>query len=282
MIPPELLRFMMPEEKTQIPSNFTEYCDWAKEVLAVDYADPKIKTFYDTNTSIALTGVQQSSFYSGLQDKLNEIADAYKASYGAQLFMVGSVPTLQRKPYRSFIDKSFRVNILWNRKFPNPPKLGWITPLTCFTKMNDLIRATITCKYVDGPKHVANSLTDYARTIGTTCNSYTQQRDEGYYAYHFYSCIPINLLDQDWKEIEQLLNFELQLSTQLQDSLKDITHVFYEKERTLGSANDQAWKWELKSPKFRTSYISHSLHLLEAIIVELRDAALREDGGSDD
>ncbi len=68
------------------------------------------------------------------------------------------------------------------------------------------------------------------------------------------------------------LQVEIQLTTQLQEILYKITHKNYEVLRDQRIEGDRsAWKWEVKTNRFRAGYLGHTLHLLEAIIMDLRD-----------
>ena len=68
---------------------------------------------------------------------------------------------------------------------------------------------------------------------------------------------------------------EIQVTTQLQEILRDLTHPFY-KVRRLGVPTDiHAERWKYDSSHFRASYLGHTLHLVEAMIVQLRDDAER-------
>jgi hypothetical protein len=61
------------------------------------------------------------------------------------------------------------------------------------------------------------------------------------------------------------------VTTQLQEVLRGLTHTFYEEQRATESRKTSKWKWEVRTNRFRVSYLSHTLHLLEAIILEARD-----------
>ena len=65
------------------------------------------------------------------------------------------------------------------------------------------------------------------------------------------------------------MSFEIQITTEMQYILHGLTHIFYEKERHQESTRDEAWKWKYNTSRFAASYISHSLHLLEGMILRL-------------
>jgi len=99
---------------------------------------------------------------------------------------------------------------------------------------------------------------------------------KGYYAYHFYVFIPVEIATPNLESRTISMRIEIQISSQLQEVLRKITHEFYEQRRNSVEADAQQWKWDFQSNQFRAGYVSHTLHLIEAIIVQLRDDVLRK------
>ena len=180
---------------------------------------------------------------------------------------------MNTKSFESVVSKLFRANFLENKNFPNPPDDGWIDSSNLFDRMNDLVRTVVTCRLFNEPQQISEAVTEIARACGLTSSIKSQARDVGYYAYHVYVRIPTNLVDQEWKEFEANVQFELQVTTEMQYLLYDLTHRFYEKERHEKAEPQASWKWDHKSPRFSASYISHSLHLLEGLIQRLYEDA---------
>ena len=147
-----------------------------------------------------------------------------------------------------------------------------------YSRLNDLIRGTLVCKYVDGPAKLANLLDERAKKLGLPSRYDAESREQGYYAYHFYVTIPVAVLGSDLTEAETPLQVELQISTQLQEVMRKVTHDFYEDVRDFDSPDDGKWKWEIDSNRFRAGYVSHTLHLLESIIVQLRNESHAKKG----
>ena len=104
--------------------------------------------------------------------------------------MVAPTMDLSTKPFKSVIDKSFRFNVLWNKKFPvEPQKYGWTTPDNIYSNINDLVRTCLVCKFIDGPDFLIKKLQEFSKTRGRACKTYSQSREEGYYAHHFYTLL---------------------------------------------------------------------------------------------
>ena len=142
--------------------------------------------------------------------------------------------------------------------------------------MNDLLRARVVCKFIDGPGFVTERLMGHAKNKGVIGRSYTQQRDEGYYAYHFYGTFSFGTMGNTWNEEMKDIEVEIQVTTQLQDVLNMLTHAYYEQQRISSDKDSDEWKWEYGTSRFRARYLSHTLHMLEGIIVELRDDSRKD------
>jgi ppGpp synthetase/RelA/SpoT-type nucleotidyltranferase len=254
------------------PATDEEYVIWARRVLRVDFNDRSVELSYDLNATFALATAQSHDFFKGLDNFLKESSEAYQAQKHADLFMGGpSEVKLVLKSYTSAVNKSFRHNIVSNKNFDHPPEEGWVTPADWFSTFNDIVRSTVVCKFIDGPQFLAERLKAYATVLRLDSNYTSQQKDDGYYAYHFYVNIPVELLINGTPSFVNV-KIEIQLTTQLQEVLYKITHRYYEHLRNQRAVDPSKWKWEIDSNRFRAGYVSHTLHLLEAIILELRDS----------
>ena len=67
------------------------------------------------------------------------------------------------------------------------------------------------------------------------------------------------------------IEVELQVTTQLQELIRSLLHVHYEKRRKEHEALEEQWQWDYKSDEFATNYLGHILHYVEGMIVEVRD-----------
>lgn len=256
------------------PRTLESYYPWAVEHLESTFLDPAVANMYRANMASIKTTVEKHEFFQKLNDKSGQWCEEYTQKTDSQLFTSDSVPTFVTKPFESAIDKSFRFNVLWNENFPEQPKDGWITTTNLVVSFNDVIRGCLVCKYVDGPKYVTEKLSEFASSLALKHRFYSQERDDGYYAYHFYVKIPVNLLNIDFTSYEAEVEVEIQVTTQLQEVLRSITHKFYEKERSVDTEDVDKWKWNFESGKFKVGYLSHTLHLLESIILESRNSVL--------
>lgn len=253
------------------PSTLAEYIDWAKTVPGVDFESIAGRTLYHYNVQTAYNTMVNHPFYKELSAQLAKWAEEYKAQTGSDLFMENSRLNLIEKSYDSAINKSFRVNVISNECYPDPPKRGWATPENLPDYINDSVRGSLVCKFIDGPSYVSAQLAEYADALGLKNRQYSQEKDEGYYAYHFYAGFSVNLFDATGRTRVADVDMEIQVTTQLQDVLRSLTHRFYEERRLQPEGDRSKWKWDYTSNRFRVGYLSHALHLLEAVIVESRE-----------
>jgi len=261
------------------PTTLETYKEWARNTLSADFDDEKSKNLYEVNLRAAFNTISGHEFFKQFESRLGEWNFEYENLWHSQLLMDLSAPELLIKPYESAIDKSFRANVLWNTRFPDPPLDGWVTPDNLFRYFNDGVRGTIVCKFIDGPSFATERLSQLAAQLHLENRWYSQEKDEGYYAYHFYAKFDVNFYDGHWKGQKSKIEMEIQVTTQLQEVLRGLTHHFYEQKRVQPDADTSKWKWEYKSNRFRASYLSHTLHLLEAVIVQSRDESMEPGRG---
>jgi hypothetical protein len=263
-----------------IRPSFSEYSEWARCNLAANF-DKFESLLYATNVQAIATAAKEQAFFRDLPSILEDLGRSFLRDTGARLFAQSDAElSLKTKPFGSALEKSFRANVIRNKRFPDAPDSGWVTPEHWYTKLNDLVRGTLVCSYVDALPWLANRLKLEAASRGLEIVFNPEVRDEGYYAFHVYARLPRIVLQtrQGEAEVEGAL-VEIQLTTQLQDALREVTHFHYERRRLDGLPPD--WKWQHDRPQFRASYISHALHLVDALIVELRtqvNVARRVDG----
>lgn len=258
------------------PGDILEYKNWVKHHLNIDFDNESSRNLYTTNLNTAQMAVAEHEFFRNLDHNLESWAKSYETKTGSLLLMGEAALNLKQKTYDSAVDKSFRVNVLLNERFPNAPKNGWITPANLYSDFNDELRGTLVCRFIDGPKYVATKLRGYAKSLELKGIYYSQEREDGYYAYHFYVFVPVKFLDESFKAFDAHIPVEIQITTQLQDVLRSLAHRFYEMNRLKLSKATSKWKWDYGSNRFKVGYLSHTLHLLESIILESRNLSLKE------
>ena len=251
------------------PVNHDEYRKWAKETLKIDFSERLTEARYTANVAVIDDVVQASAWYRDAEAKLAAINTTYSAVNKESLWMGEPTLRLNKKPFLSMVDKSFRMNVVENPNFPNPPEKGWVTPDNWFSRMNDTIRTTLVCRFLDAPEYACQAIKAHAGDCGLSSHYTARGRDEGYYSHHLYIPFLVDVLTVGGTE-QQAVELEIQVTTQLQDILKNLTHRYYSEDRSLPPNKD--WKWEFRTNRFRARFLGHSLHLLEALIVDVRES----------
>jgi hypothetical protein len=215
--------------------------------------------------------------------KLNEIRHEYLAGCPDLLFYPPTVPAdlgFVMKPFQSAIHKMYRQNVIFNKRYPDPPPDGGIDPSRMYEEIDDLVRARIVCKYLDGPRFVCERLSQHCSAAGINFNYRDLSTDAGYYAWHFYFQSPVELM-LNGEVQNRFMWIEVQLTTQLAEVITSLTHGLYAERREGHSESRRGdWKWDAASQRFRSAYLGHGLHLLEGIIQTFRDERLGTAAGA--
>jgi ppGpp synthetase/RelA/SpoT-type nucleotidyltranferase len=247
--------------------DYADYPRWLREVADITI-DQHTRRQFNANAAAAQSGCQAHPFFKSLDRTLGAMAEEYGALHGPRLFLQEEPRlALKLKSYDSTVNKSYRLNVLRNANFPEPPRGGWLGPDRWFATIDDIVRSQLVCRYLDGPGFVVERLEQAAAAAGLICKHDSVQHDRGYYAFHFYVTVPVDMYADTVP-----VTVEIQLTTQLQDVVYGLTHGFYEEIRLMERAeqNRDAWKWEYTTARFKAGYLSHTLHLLEGLIAEVR------------
>ena len=161
-----------------------------------------------------------------LLSELREFNDEYLVNTGFLLFASGEPPRLVRKDFLSFFLKTYRKNVLLNDSWPDEPQGGWITPSNWMSKVNDIVRTTFTVKYLDGVMFLADKVLEVCKRVEAEARIDYEAREEGYYAAHLYFTHSAEIPRRDWDTEVVPLQVELQITTQLQDVIRRLTHVY--------------------------------------------------------
>jgi len=252
------------------PTNIEEYKNWLKDFLGVEL-DNKYETYYNTVSTQAKIKFESTPFWTDFVNNIPNYKDDYLMRTKYNLLKVNEAPELLIKSFDSFLLKTFRKNVLKNNNWPDEPTNGWYTPDNWFERINDLIRTTISVKYLDGVEYMVESLKEIAKKNNLSFESDFEAREEGYYAAHTYVSHNLEIPHQDWDT--QSLNFkiEIQVTTQLQEVIKTLLHKHYADNRKKIKKSNSKWQWDYSSQEFATNYLGHILHYVEGMIMEIRD-----------
>lgn len=270
-------------ESLQKPKNLEEYILWLAAHLKAD-ASTRAENRYQSVTSIMKTEFEKSTFWKSLCQHLNSANDEYLASTGYQLLISTRPPEVFIKPFRSILDKSFRLDVLTNRNWPKePPRKGWVTPENCYSKINDILRTSFVVKYLDG----INFLIEQIKRISAQEGSGTvlqgvslEARDNGYYAAHIYVVRDFTIPGAKWDTEQISGTVEIQIRTQLQDAINKLTHKYYEARRVRTYSENEGWQWRYDKEEFAANYLGHILHYVEGMIMDIRDKQRKAEKGA--
>lgn len=257
---------------TDKPLDITAYLGWLKEELDVS-VDKASGTYYQAATRALVDHLKRSTFWRAFIRQLAEFDEEYRARRPTYLLMERVEPEVFVKPFKSVVDKSFRKNVVENENWPNPPGGGWILPDTWLTTIRDIVRASIAAKYLDGVTFVADKVRELAEEHGHEAVIDYEAREEGYYAAHVYVDLPAEIPLPKWDTREIVFSLELQVTTQMQEAIRTLTHPHYVSRRSRPrDESAKKWQWNYDSDEFRANYLAHTLHHLEGLIMDLREA----------
>ena len=137
--------------------------------------------------------------------------------------------------------------------------------------LNDIIRCTISTRFVDGVKFLETTNRTYCEKECIGFESDFEARDEGYYACHNYVFFDAEVTDRLWNPINLKARIEIQVRTQLQELIRTLLHKFYDTSRSRDGNSNDSWKWDYISDEFATKYLAHMLHYIDGQVVKLRD-----------
>jgi hypothetical protein len=226
---------------------------------------------FNSASGVALLQLAGSPFWQAVLSRTPEWEDTYfRDTAGFQLFASADRSELVRKSADSLLDKVYRKNVVTNRNWPEAPEGGWITQRNWYTAINDIIRSVFVVKYLDGVSFLTSALTSLCEDLALAHSVDFEARDEGYYAAHFYVTYEVEIPQPDWDTEKVPLKVELQVTTQLQDAIRKLTHEGYVSRRSLAKTEEK-WQWDYTHPDFTPNYLGHILHYVEGMIMEVRD-----------
>lgn len=214
--------------------------------------------------------VSEAPFWNRLLSELRELDDAYFASTGYRLFANAESPTLARKPWESILQKSYRKNVSENQDWPDSPEVEWLTPANWLGRINDVVRTVLVVKYLDGVDFVVKAIRNIAESEGLGFRADLEAKDEGYYAAHTYIEIEVEIPSTSWDTELVSIELEIQVTTQLQEVIRKLTHRDYVRRRVSERVSEVPWQWDYASEDFVPNYLGHILHYVEGMIMDVR------------
>lgn len=255
------------------PDYRDQYATWLRERHRVDTS--MHRKHYESAVSQIEEQFGSCPFWVSIKDSLTEIDAKYQLLNGVPLISDVS-PKIYRKSYDSFLNKSYRVNVLNNESWPDQPTGGWLLPPDWYSRVGDIVRTTLVVRYLDGVQFLLDQIKELAKTKKVDIEFSLEARPEGYYAAHMSYGRDTRITTLQWGEETRFINFEIQISTGIKQLIKSLIHKYYQDQRLAEAREPWEWQWDYKSDEFIASYLGHVIHYLEGMIVEVRD---RQKGG---
>jgi hypothetical protein len=252
---------------------FEKYIKWLEETKAT-ILPRNYETYFNTVTTKMKTDFVNSSFWVTIIKNLREYNDDYFRNTNYQLIR-NNEPIILTKSYQSFLLKTYRKNILENKNWPVEPQDGWYLPENWLSRINDTTRTLIEVKYLDGVQFLITKIDELCKEQKVDFEYHLEARDEGYYAGHVYVTQRFEIPKITWDTEIITPKVEIQITTQLQELIRQLLHSYYEENRKTINKNEN-WQWQFKSNEFSANYLGHILHYLEGMIVEVRDELRHE------
>ena len=270
--------------------SYEDYMQWYREQFEDDLESGRAEQWYETVTDAGLRRLEESDFWKQLQASLSVWDSTFAADHeNYALFGATQQPTqITKKSFDSVINKSYRWNILENENWPDPPGeppstaanleerdaqdlRWWFGPHNWLTDFPDIFRTRLTTIYFDGVGYLVEKIMDLAKqsTLGPPKLRLRASHD-GYHAAHLRIYHLLDTLDYENRDhVPIQAQFEIQVTTTIQDTISKLLHRVYEDWRVTGPPPD--WEWDHLNPAFSVNYLGSTLHYLEGMIVMARD-----------
>ena len=257
------------------PKDIDEYKKWLEREFFV-IINSKIENHYNSIAKKIKSDFEVSKVWSDILIELDNYNTEYLAKTNYQLFVNSNKPELVLKSFNSFLEKSFRKNIVNNKNFPMPPDSGWVLPSNWIENTNDILRTFFVVKYLDGVEFLMEKLKKCIERNSLKFQNHFEARDEGYYAVHLYTIFDFEVPMMNWDTEIQSISVELQITTQLQEVIGKLTHQLYEGRRIINNKSQKKWQWDYESEEFTGNYLGHILHYVEGMIMDVRNKQSRK------
>lgn len=238
----------------------------------------QLKLYYEgTVTQIDLF-VNNCEFWNEFKKKYTNYDSIYLEKFGSQLWARDQErpQSLNKKTYDSFINKLFRLSIL-EKKINDIETLKQYLSINHWPSIiNDHVRTQLIVKFLDGSIYLEEVLSNLASYYNLKFKSEFKSKERGYHAIHCYVDIPMSLSDINYSPASHIISFEIQISTQLQEMIYQITHPFYETQRVeLTNQKEMPWQWDYDKQEFAVGHIGHIIQYLEGTLVNMRNTHLK-------
>lgn len=257
------------------PKDIDEYKKWLKEKHRIEISN-RTQIYYESVVNRIKLDFEKSDFWIQPTENLKEYDGEYLAKTGYHLFTSILKPELCIKSFKSFLLKTFRKNILENKRWPDEPEGSWILPNNWHSRINDSVRTLFEVKYLDGVEFMISKIKSICEERHAESKVFLEATEEGYYAAHLYMRREYEIPKINWDTERIDVSIEIQITTQLQEVIRKLLHKYYEDKRKGLKKEDIKWQWNYESDEFVANYLGHILHCVEGMIMDIREKQKEE------
>ena len=161
---------------TSRPADLDEYGRWTWDLFGLEYES--LRPQFERSAESMQRQFTDSPLWSGIQGRLTALADAYYVRTG-YLLGLSEQPPIRRKDWDTFWLKTFRRNVIENKRWPQPPRSGWLLPPKWFVQIGDVVRTRFVVRYLDAVIATAAEIERAARDAGYGAQTTLQATPEG-------------------------------------------------------------------------------------------------------
>ncbi len=268
-----------------VASRFPKRPDFGKRYLQwiEDRFDYSVSNFGEVELVSAASDLKKSflrsEFWRTFCQKMESVDRRFRYNTSSELFEKLTAPVITQKSFSSFLRKTHRFNVSINGNWPEAPDLGWVSPDNWFEKINDIVRTKIVVRQTDGAIFLVKWLEKMATDSGFRVDVRYHADDDGYYGIHVYLFLPARILRKSTGKFAGITGqLEIQVITQLHDTIRQLLHQSYRRKRNLMLDVKTPWQWQYKSDEFVLQFIGHGLQNIDGLISRFREEANNASG----
>lgn len=254
------------------PTTISEYKEWLirEKKFDLSYSEKE----YEYVQAAFEMAVVNSDIWKMLNRNLGDFGQVYYVKTSLELFHHPDQmqPQILRKPYGSFLDKTFRHSFV-KPLAPGTGSLGSENiphPSEYYGKMDDVLRTLVVVKFLDGVEFLIRKLDALCNACSVKRTVEYKNNDQGYFATHYYFEIPVVTNLPNGSSFNKAMQFEIQITTQLQEVLRRFLHFEYERNRSIKQESMAPWQWRYREHEFFSNYLGHMLRSIEGQIMDVR------------
>ena len=275
------------------PRSQEDYIHWYNEEFGEPLDSGQPEQWYNQVTRSGHQILEESEFWKQLLGTLGHWDEEFRSDNNNFALLAHELPKeIGVKEFDSAVNKSFRLNVVTNKKWPAPPEPPpctaaevredkpkdvrlWYGPHNWLAEFSDIFRIRLVASYFDGVRHLAEKAKELAqRTTLLPPELCLIAQQDGYHAAHL--LVHHELIIDDFRTREFVsapVRLEIQVTTDIQVKIITLLHDVYKNWRVHGTPS--GWQWDYGSNTFAINYLGSTLHYLEGMMVRARD----ENGG---